>query len=1002
MAVSTTAALEVSESALCERLAEVLFTDLTKRGAYVSDASLYRRFPAAVLEARDSADIRDGIALAQLRGWSVTARGGGTSVAGNAIGDGLVIDVSRHMDRILSIDPEAKTARIQPGVVCDSLRDAAAVYGLTYGPDPSTHSRCTVGGMVANNACGSHSVAWGTSATNLVSLKMILANGTEVIATQSGIDHQGIHSELSRLRDTHRATLRTELGQFPRQVSGYGLHYLLEENGFDVARSLAGSEGTLGVITELTVQLVDRPRATALAVLAFPSIFDAASAAPSLRQPGVSTIEGMGGDLLDALRSRPGQQHAGSELPGIRAVEPSCGSDMPTDKSTIARPTGSAGGWLFCEVIGDTIEEAVRLGELLVSETPSAVDSVVVSDPTLTRSLWRIREASAGIATRLPDGGEAWPGWEDSAVPPIHLADYLRDLYELMDSYQIRGIPFGHFGEGCIHIRLSFTPGTHEGVKTFRDFMEEAADLVAKYGGSLSGEHGDGRARSELLPRMYSGDAMAAFRWFKAIFDPKAVINPGVLVDPDAIDDRLRPGPGQRTLELSPVAAFSRDQGSFLNAVNRCVGVGACRSMEGAMCPSFQITRDEVHSTRGRARLLSEMLRGDSIDGGYRSVEVKEALDLCLSCKACANECPVNVDMANYKSEFLHRFYQRRLRPMAHYTMGWLPLLVTIMHRIPGSASVAGGMLKNPVVERMVKRLGGIDTTRPMIQFAPISLQTLFRRRLRALEKLGSRPQQRNLTAERPRVVIWPDTFTNHLDTAPGESAIRVLEALGFSVDMPASAVCCGLTWHSTGQLRMTQHVLTRTLDIMEPYIESGTPIVGLEPSCTAMLRHELPELLPDDPRAARLAELVTSFAQLVFEHIDDTRGQASIDVVSALWRSIDTQAVSQVHCHERAQGDHSPATFLLEQIGVQENRIQTGCCGMAGNWGYEPGHAQMSFDLGERELFPAIRAQGPNGIVLADGFSCRTHVQQGTGVQAVHLAQVLEQALTPDAPGSR
>lgn len=976
------------------RLTDVLFTDMTKRGAYVSDASLYRRVPAAVLEPRDAEDVRDGLALARLHGWSVTARGGGTSVAGNAIGEGLVIDFSRHMDRILSIDPVAKTARIQPGVVCDALREAAAEFGLTYGPDPSTHARCTIGGMVANNACGSHSVAWGTSATNLVGLTMLLADGTTAEATNHGVDHPEIAEKLTRLRDDHLSTLRTELGQFPRQVSGYGLHYLLQENGFDVARAVAGSEGTLGVITELTVSLVERPPATALTVLAFPTVFDAAAAAPSLRRPGVATIEGMGSDLLDALRSRPGQQHAGSNLPGMKALNTPDGlpsqSDEENFEEVVEDDSATAGGWLFCEVVARDVPEAVRLGEQLVSDTPSAMDAVVVSDPEVTRSMWRIREASAGIVTRMPDGGEAWPGWEDSAVPPEQLADYLRDLYALMDRHEVKGIPFGHFGEGCVHIRISFTPGTEDGVSTFRAFMEEAADLVASYHGSLSGEHGDGRARSELLPRMYSPDAMEAFRRFKRIFDPEGVVNPGVLIDPEPIDDRLRPGPGQTRFELTPVSAFSRDQGSFLNGVNRCVGVGACRSMEGAMCPSFQITRDEVHSTRGRARLLSEMLRGDSIQDGYRSTEVKEALDLCLSCKACVNECPVNVDMATYKSEFLHRFYHRRLRPMAHYTMGWLPALVTAMHKVPGAASLAGAALKIPQVEHLVKTLGGIDASRPMIRFASNSLQSMFHARRREQDRTAGPARNGSPGA---RVVIWPDTFTNHLDTAPGISAVRVLEALGFSVEMPTAAVCCGLTWHSTGQLPTAQRVLSRTLDIMQPYIDAGIPVIGLEPSCTVMLQHELPELLPHDPRAAKLASLVTTLGQLVSEQM--THGGEADECASNPFRPLNIQAVSQVHCHERAQGDHAPASSLLERIGVTENTIQTGCCGMAGNWGFEPGHAQMSFDLGERELFPAIRDQDTDGIVLADGFSCRTHVAQGTGVHALHLAQVLDQALS-------
>ncbi|WP_278757291.1 FAD-binding and (Fe-S)-binding domain-containing protein, partial [Corynebacterium stationis] len=637
--------------------------DMTTRAAYSSDASIFRRIPKAVIEPKSADDIRDGIEIAKQRGWSIISRGGGTSVAGNAIGTGLIIDTSRYFNRILDIDVENRTATVEPGVVCDGLRDAVAEFGLTYGPDPSTHSRCTIGGMVANNACGSHSVAYGTAAENLVSVTLMLANGEEVTFDGSGVSDAGIDKQLHQLVDANADLIDTELGRFPRQVSGYGLHYLLDKHGFDAAKAIAGSEGTVGVITKMTVKLVEVPKVKALAVLAFETVYDAASAAAELRLPGVATIEGMGGDLLDALRSKRGQEKAGGNLPGNRKGIP-------------------AGGWLYCEVGGDTLAEAEALAET-VAASVDTVDTVVVSNPQEMRELWRIREASAGVVTRLPDGGEAWPNWEDSAVPPENLADYLRDLYALMDKYSLRGIPFGHFGEGCVHVRISFDFGSDEGVAIFKKFMNEAAELVSSYGGSLSGEHGDGRARSALLDRMYSEEMRDLFKKFKNILDPDGLFNPGVLVDADEVTDGLRMAPGQRKFELTPVHKFSHDKGSMVNAVNRCVGVSACRSEENSMCPSFQITGDEVHSTRGRARLLSEMFRGESVADGYKSEEVLEALDLCLSCKACASECPVNVDMSTYKSEFLHKHYQGKIRPMAHYMMGWLPLLGHIAHKIP-------------------------------------------------------------------------------------------------------------------------------------------------------------------------------------------------------------------------------------------------------------------------------------------------------------------------------
>ena len=923
--------------------------DMTTRAAYSSDASIFRRIPKAVIEPQSVEDIRDGIAIAQERGWSIISRGGGTSVAGNAIGTGLIIDTSRYFNRILDIDVENRTATVEPGVVCDALRAAVAEHGLTYGPDPSTHSRCTIGGMVANNACGSHSVAYGTAAENLVSVTIMLASGKEITFDGSGVSDEGIDKQLHQLVDAHAELIDAELGRFPRQVSGYGLHYLLDKHGFDAAKAIAGTEGTVGVITKMTVKLVEVPKVKALAVLAFETVYDAASAAARLRLPGVATIEGMGGDLLDALRSKRGQERAGGNLPGNRKGIP-------------------AGGWLYCEVGGDTLEEAEALAQT-VAASVETVDTIVVSDPQEMRELWRIREASAGVVTRLPDGGEAWPNWEDSAVPPENLADYLRDLYALMDKYSLRGIPFGHFGEGCVHVRISFDFGSQEGIEIFHKFMNEAAELVSSYGGSLSGEHGDGRARSALLDRMYSEEMRGLFKQFKDIMDPDGLFNPGVLVDPDEVTDGLRMAPGQRTFELTPVHKFSHDKGSMVNAVNRCVGVSACRSEENSMCPSFQITGDEVHSTRGRARLLSEMFRGESVADGYQSEEVLEALDLCLSCKACASECPVNVDMATYKSEFLHKHYQGKIRPMAHYMMGWLPLLGHIAHKIPLLPRVIDLSMRTPGLKTLIATIGGLDTSRPLIRFAPTSLRKWHKKR--------------SSIAATKTVVLWPDSFNASLDTSPATAAVEVLEELGYNVEIPQEFVCCGLTWHSTGQLDMTQRVLKQTAKVMQPYLDRGLTVIGIEPSCTVMLTGEATEL-SDDPAITQLANATVSFAEFVAPLIKEKVDAGDI-------KPANISALTQVHCHEKSLGDPQHSAMLLDALGVSQSDIETGCCGLAGNWGFEKGHAEMSMALGERELFPKVRkAEQNNHAVIADGFSCRTHIDQGTGVAPQHIAEIV------------
>ena len=933
-----------------------LRTDMTTRVAYSSDAGLFRRIPAAVAEPHGVEDLRDVLAVARERGWSVTGRGGGSSVAANAIGEGVGVDTSAHFNRILELDAEARTAVVEPGVVCDALRRAAAPHGLTYGPDPSTHSRCTIGGMVANNACGSHSVAWGTAADNLISLELMLADGRTVTVGPEGCSDETIDARLRALYADNAELIDTELGRFPRQVSGYGLHHLAE----NPARAIAGSEGTLGVITKMKVRLVPVPKVRALAVLAFETVYDAAAAAPVLRQPGVATIEGMGGDLLAALRSKQGQAHAGENLPGERKGL-------------------AAGGWLYCETGGETVEEAVAAAEK-VAGSVETIDHVVVSDPTEMRGLWRIRESSAGTVTRLPDGGEAWPNWEDSAVPPENLAEYLRGLYALMDRYHLRGIPFGHFGEGCVHVRIGFDFTTPAGVAAFRDFMREAAQLVSSFGGSLSGEHGDGRARSSLLPEMYSQEMLDLFAEFKAIFDPESVCNPGVLVDPDEVTDGLRMDPAQRNLDITPVHRFTSDKGDFLSAINRCVGVSACRSEDDAMCPSFQITGDEVHSTRGRARLLAEMYRGEALPDGVGSKEVEEALDLCLSCKACASECPVNVDMATYKAEFLHHHYRHRIRPMAHYLMGWLPVLGAVAHRIPLVPRVVDWAMHAPVVSKLMARAGGLDTTRPLIHFAHENLQRWQRRRADAASS----------SEERETVVLWPDSFNNQLGTAPAQAAVRVLEALGFNVIVPDGFVCCGLTWHSTGQLTMAKKVLEHSAEVLEPYLDRGLTVVGVEPSCTVMLEHESTELSAS-PQIARLARQTRSFAQTVAPRIRELVADGTLDV-SGLPA---VNALTQVHCHERSLGDPQETADVLAALGVEQETISTGCCGLAGNWGFEKGHGELSMALGERELFPRVReAAAADTTVIADGFSCRTQIEQGTGVRARHIAEVLLEIL--------
>ncbi|MBT2505374.1 FAD-binding oxidoreductase [Streptomyces sp. ISL-98] len=915
---------------------EVAF-DAAARALMTMDASNYRRVPLGVVAPRDADDVAAALAVCRAHGVPVVPRGGGTSIAGQATGTGVVLDFTRHMRTIVDLDPASRTAVVQPGVVLDDLRAAAGAHGLTFGPDPSTHSRCTLGGMIGNNSCGSHSVAWGTTADNVRRLSVV-SYGGDLLHLREG--WEGAPEGLRTLVDSNLALLRTGFPELPRRISGYAMDALLPEKGVDLARAFCGSEGTLGVLTEATVRLVEAPRARALAVLGYAGESAAAEAAPTLLPYGPLTVEGMAEDLV------PAQERA-------------------------LLPRGTA--WLFVEMGGDSPAEARSHAEQLV-KAAQALDGAVVTDAAGQRALWRIREDASGTATRMPDGSEAWPGWEDCAVPPARLGPYLRDFRALLAEHGLRGTPYGHFGDGCIHVRIDFDLLSEIGVRRFRNFSQEQAELVVAHGGSLSGEHGDGQARAELLPKMYGDELVALFGRFKDVWDPAGGMNPGMLARPARLDENLR----FAVLPKKPVDVvfgYPHDDGDFSAAVRRCVGVAKCRTESaagpGVMCPSFRATGDEQHSTRGRARLLHEMLAGEVVTDGWRSEEVRGALDLCLSCKGCRTDCPVGVDMATYKAEFLHHHYKGRLRPAAHYAMGWLPLW---LRAAAPFARVLGPAARVRPLAAVAKRLGGIAPERDLPSPAPRTLRAWWRARNRSRDGGGGVP------AGSTTVVLWPDTFTNHLSPDVGRAAVRVLEAAGLRVAMPPQQLCCGLTYVSTGQLDRARAVMRRTLDGMER--AAGLPLVVLEPSCAAALKADLPELLPDDPRAAALARSVRTFAQVLEEYAPH-------------WQPprIDRPVAGQTHCHQHAILGDGAEQRLRERAGLTGG-LSGGCCGLAGNFGFERGHYDVSVACAEEQLLPSVREAAEGTELLADGFSCRTQLEQLAGRRARHLAEVLAEAL--------
>ncbi|OBH08857.1 FAD-binding and (Fe-S)-binding domain-containing protein [Mycobacterium sp. E1747] len=919
-----------------------VMSDTTTRAAYSSDASLYRVHPLLVVRPRHVDEVAAVLEVCRREQVPLTARGGGTSVAGNAVGPGVVMDFSRHLNRVLEIDPDARTATVEPGVIQESLQRAVAPVGLRFGPDPSTFTRCTIGGMIGNNACGSRTLGYGRTSDNVASLEVATANGEILDLTSGdGTSSSAILNELREIAQAGMATIRTEFGRFGRQASGYALENLLPECGFDVTRMLVGSEGTLAVTTRATVRLVSEPAHRLLVVLGYRDMVEAGYATPAILRFKPVACEGIDSRLVDVVRDRHGQA-AVPPLPGGRA-------------------------WLFVEIAGSDWDALTSIAQQMGSSC-DAQSHLVVSEPEDAARLWRIRADGAGLAGRSPANLPAHAGWEDAAVPPEKLGDYLREFDALMNEFAVTGLPYGHFGDGCMHIRIDLPLDKPGGRRQFREFVLAAARLVAKYGGSLSGEHGDGRARSELLPLMYSPHALRLMAGVKHVFDPDNVLNPGVLVDPRPVDADIRISaapPIRRDLAF----AYRHDGGDFTTAVHRCTGVGKCRADNtqagGVMCPSYLATSEEKDSTRGRSRVLQEMINGTVVAGGWRSPEVHAALDLCLSCKGCSSDCPAGVDMAAYKSEVLHQTYRRRIRPASHYVLGRLPTWARIGSRAP---RVINRLMGIRGLASIALAAAGVDPRRTIPPLATETFRSWFARTESDRSKTG-----------RP-VVVFVDSFTNFFAPEPGKAAVRVLEAAGFRPQLTDKQGCCGLTWISTGQLTAAKKMLGGTVEALVDYVEAGIPIVGLEPSCTGVLRSDAMELLATEA-ATSVARSVRTLAELLTEHG---------------WkppRLTAVTAVAQPHCHHHAVMGWQPDAELLRRAGARVQRLGS-CCGLAGNFGVERGHYDVSVAVAEQQLLPAVRAANPETVVLADGYSCRTQLTDLAGRRGIHLAELLAAAL--------
>ena len=900
--------------------------------------------PIGVVVPRDADDVVAAVEACRAHGAPVLGRGAGTSLGGQTCNVAVVLDFSKYMNRLLEVDAERRIARVQPGLVGMHLRKATANQGLTWAPDPATFEYCTLGGMIVNNSCGVHSTMLGMegrSSDSVEELEILTYRGERL---RVGRGEDGLPPELRdklvALRDRYGDLVRERYPKIPRRVSGYNLDDLLPEKGFHVARAISGTEGTCALVLEATVRLVDWPPERALVVLGYADQYTAAD------------------HVMEILEHRP---------LGLEAVDSSVTENLKKLRFNLDAfalyPAG--GAWLLAEFGGETSEEATERAQALIDDLarqPGAPTMKLFADYAEQKQVWLVRESSIGVS-RVPPDLETWSCWEDAAVAPERLGAYLRDFRRLLDRHGYYCVFFGHYGQGCVHSRITFDLKSAEGVRGFRAFMEDASDLVLAHGGSLSGEHGDGQSHAELLPKMFGAELVEGFREFKAIWDPDFKLNPHKIVDPYPLDSNLRLGAAYRPRPVQTHFRFPRDAGSFAGATERCFGVGKCRRTEGGtMCPSFMVTREEMHTTRGRAHLLFEMLNGEAIGkSGWRDPHVKEALDLCLACKGCKGDCPVGVDIATYKAEFLSHYYERRLRPASAYALGLFPTWARIAAHTP---RLANRLLRAATL----RRLAGLTAERPSPQFAAETFRSWFERR-------GGSPG-----GDR-RVVLWPDTFTNYLHPGPGKAAVEVLEAAGYHVVLPVEGLCCGRPLYDYGMLRAAKRRLRRILEALRAPVEAGIPVVGLEPSCVAVFRDELVNLFPDDAAATRLSAQTFFLAEFLRRE-----GYEPPKLSGA--------AVLHGHCHEKSLARLGDVEHVLAAAGLDVESLDSGCCGLAGSFGYEADHYEISMRIGEQALLPAVRRSSPDALVVADGFSCRQQIVHGTGRPALHLAEVLQRGL--------
>jgi len=937
---------------------EVRF-DAGSRALYSTDSSNYRQIPIGVVVPKSKEDVIETVALCREFGAPILSRGGGTSLAGQSCNVAVVMDFSKYLHNILELNALEKYARIEPGIVLDDLRAAAETHHLTFGPDPSTHNHCTLGGMIGNNSCGVHSVMAGKTVENIEELEILTFDGLRFKAgvtsdaeyeriVRDGGRRAEIYVSLRKLRDQYATLIREKYPRIPRRVSGYNLDQLLPEFGFNVARALVGTEGTCVTVLEAKARLVYSPPARVIVALGYPDVYSAGDHVPEVLAHKPLGLEGVDDVLARNMRK------LGMHAEDLKLM-----------------PEGN--GWLIVEFGGETRDEAVEKARKMMKSLSGIFHHgptmKLFEDPEEEKKVWEVREAGLGATARLPDEPVTWEGWEDSAVPPDKVGVYLRALRKLFQKYNYHCSLYGHFGDGCIHTRIEFGLKTKTGIEKYRRFAHEAAELVVGLGGSISGEHGDGQSKADLLPIMFGTELMEAFREFKKIWDPQNMMNPGKIVNAFHNNENLRLGTNYHPWQPETKFHYGEDKGNFTESMLRCVGVGKCRRGEsGTMCPSYMVTREEMHSTRGRARLLFEMLQGEVIRDGWRSKEVREALDLCLACKGCQSDCPLHVDMATYKAEFLSHYYAGRIRPRAAYAMGLIHIWARLASHFPRLVNFLG---KAPVTGAAAKWLGGISQKREIPKFAEKTFRSWWNERPVAPAKDGG-----------TQVVLWVDTFNNYFHPDILKAAVEVLETVGCQILLPADGLCCGRPLYDFGMLDKAKRMLSDIVFSMRTWIRADIPVVGLEPSCVSVFRDELKRLFPFDEDAMRLAANTMTLSDFLIKRVHYD------------FPKMNRPALVHGHCHDKAVMKMSSVSELLKRIGLEFQILDAGCCGMAGSFGFEAEHYEVSVRCGERMLLPMVREAKREKLVIADGFSCREQIEELGQFRALHTAEVVAMAL--------